>query len=55
MSLEAGRLSPSSFGFEPWRFVVIQNTQLRNELRTVTWGAQGQLPTASHLCGHTLS
>lgn len=46
--LEAGRLSPSSFGFEPWRFVVIQNTQLRNELRTVTWGAQGQLPTASH-------
>ena len=46
--LEAGRLSPSSFGFEPWRFVVIQNTQLRDELKTVTWGAQGQLPTASH-------
>lgn len=46
--LEAGRLSPSSFGFEPWRFVVIQNQQLRSELKTVTWGAQGQLPTASH-------
>ena len=46
--LEAGRLSPSSFGFEPWRFVVIQNAQLRDELKTVTWGAQGQLPTASH-------
>ena len=45
--LEAGRLSPSSFGFEPWRFLVIQNAQLRDELKTVTWGAQGQLPTAS--------
>ena len=22
--LEAGRLSPSSFGFEPWRFLLIQ-------------------------------
>lgn len=46
--LEAARLSPSSFGFEPWRFLVIQNAQLREELKTVTWGAQGQLPTASH-------
>lgn len=46
--LESGRLSPSSFGFEPWRFVVIQNAELREKLRAVCWGAQGQLPTASH-------
>lgn len=46
--LEAGRLSPSSFGFEPWRFVVIQDPALRENLRAVVWGAQGQLPTASH-------
>lgn len=46
--LEAGRLSPSSFGFEPWRFLVIQNPVLREELKPVVWGAQGQLPTASH-------
>lgn len=46
--LEAGRLSPSSFGFEPWRFVVIQNPALREKLKVVTWGAQGTLPTASH-------
>lgn len=46
--LEAGRLSPSSFGFEPWCFVVIQNPALREKLRVVTWGAQGTLPTASH-------
>lgn len=46
--LETGRLSPSSFGFEPWKFVVIQNPQLREELKGVTWGAQKSLPTASH-------
>ena len=46
--LEAGRLSPSSFGFEPWKFLVIQNRALREKLREVTWGAQDTLPTASH-------
>ncbi|MDQ0226019.1 NAD(P)H-dependent oxidoreductase [Metabacillus niabensis] len=46
--LEAGRLSPSSVGYEPWKFVVVQNKQLREKLREVSWGAQGQLPTASH-------
>nr|WP_170885695.1 NAD(P)H-dependent oxidoreductase [Bacillus alkalicellulosilyticus] len=46
--LEAGRLSPSSVGYEPWKFVVIQNQQLREKIKEVTWGAQGQLPTASH-------
>lgn len=47
--LECGRLSPSSFGFEPWRFVVVQDMALREKLRTVSWGAQGQFPTASHV------
>lgn len=46
--LEAGRLSPSSFGFEPWKFLIVQNSQLREKIRNVSWGAQGQLPTASH-------
>jgi len=46
--LEMGRLSPSSFGFEPWRFVIVQNEALREKLKLFTWGAQGQLPTASH-------
>ncbi|MDF2800762.1 MAG: nitroreductase [Anaerocolumna sp.] len=46
--LETGRLSPSSFGFEPWKFIIIQNEKIRESLRTVTWGAQKQLPTASH-------
>ncbi len=46
--LETARLSPSSFGFEPWRFLVIQDEQLREKLKPICKGAQGQLPTASH-------
>lgn len=46
--LEIGRLSPSSFGMEPWKFLVIQNSDLREKLKEFTWGAQGTLPTASH-------
>jgi nitroreductase len=47
--LETGRLSPSSFGFEPWRFLVIQNPTLRENLLAATWGAKGQFPSASHV------
>ncbi len=47
--LETGRLSPSSFGFEPWRFLVVQDMALRDRLRAASWGAQGQFPTASHV------
>ncbi len=46
--LETGRLSPSSVGYEPWKFLIVQNQELREKLRAVSWGAQGQLPTASH-------
>jgi nitroreductase len=30
--VEFGRLSPSSFGLEPWKFVVISNQELKNKL-----------------------
>jgi len=46
--LETARLSPSSFGFEPWKFLIVQNMDLREKLKLVVWGAQGTLPTASH-------
>ena len=46
--LETGRLSPSSVGFEPWKFLVVQNEAFREKLKEYTWGAQKQLPTASH-------
>lgn len=47
--LEIARLSPSSFGLEPWQFLVVQNPDLREKLRQYTWGGQKQLPTASHV------
>ena len=45
--LETGRLSPSSLGLEPWRFVVIENEDLKEKLKPYSWGAQKQLNTAS--------
>lgn len=46
--LEAARLSPSSFGFEPWHFVVVQDPSLREALKEEAWGATLKLETASH-------
>ena len=46
--LEAGRKSPSSFGMEPWKFLVITNEELKAELRPVCWD-QPQITTCSHL------
>ncbi|MCD6543095.1 MAG: NAD(P)H-dependent oxidoreductase [Flavobacteriaceae bacterium] len=46
--LETARLSPSSFGFEPWHFVVVQNKELRTKLKEGAWGATAKLDTASH-------
>ena len=46
--LQAANLSPSSFGFEPWHFIVVQNTELRELLKPVAWGAPLKLDTASH-------
>lgn len=46
--LEAGRLSPSSVGLEPWKFVVVQNSYLREKLIPFCSGAVNQLKTASH-------
>jgi nitroreductase len=47
--LEAARLSPSSYGFEPWDIIVVQDRKIRDEfLDAGTWGAKGTLATASH-------
>jgi nitroreductase len=46
--LEAARLSPSSIGFEPWKFLIVQNQEFREKLKEISPGAQGHLPTASH-------
>lgn len=46
--LQTANLSPSSFGFEPWHFIVVQDEQLREALKPVAWGAPVKLDTASH-------
>lgn len=46
--LEFGRLSPSSFGMEQWRFKVIETPSLREELREACWN-QPQITESSHV------
>lgn len=46
--LEAARKAPSSFGMEPWKFLVITNDELKAELRPVCWN-QVQITSCSHL------
>ena len=46
--LQTAHLSPSSFGFEPWHFMVVQDKELREMLKPVAWGAPLKLDTASH-------
>ncbi len=41
-------LTPSSYGLQPYRFLVVENPALRAELRPVSWG-QSQITDASHL------
>ena len=45
---EALRLSASSFGIQPWMFVVVKDHKLREELRKHAWG-QAQITDASEI------
>ena len=46
--LEAGRLSPSSFGMEPWHFYVIRKKEFKESLQSVCWH-QPQISSCSDL------
>ncbi len=46
--LESIRLSPSSFGMEPWRILVIRDERLRKALKASCWN-QSQITDASEL------
>lgn len=45
---QATVLSPSSFGLQPWRFVVVHDTAIRAKLKAASWN-QSQVTDASHL------
>ncbi|MFN3455264.1 MAG: NAD(P)H-dependent oxidoreductase [Pseudobdellovibrio sp.] len=44
---ESLRLSASSYGLQPWKFIVVQNPELRAELRKASWD-QSPVTDASH-------
>ena len=46
--LEAGHKSPSSFGMEAWKFLVISNESLKAQLKPACWN-QAQIDSCSHL------
>lgn len=46
--LDVLRLSPSSYGIQPWTFVVVSDPAIRAELRKAAWD-QSQVTDASHL------
>jgi nitroreductase len=46
--LQSARKSPSSFGMEAWKFLVITNETLKAALRPLCWN-QPQITTCSHL------
>ena len=41
-------LTPSSFGLQPWKFLVIDSSEIREKLKGASWG-QSQVTDASHL------
>lgn len=47
--MECARLSPSSFGFEPWNFFIVEDIAFRMSLLEHFWGGRTQFPSADKL------
>lgn len=46
--VEVGRLAPSSLGFEPWKMLLLNNEKMKQDLKSMAWGAVSMLDGASH-------
>lgn len=46
--IESARLSPSSFGYEPWKFLLIRNEEIKEGLKEFAGGAINSINGASH-------
>ena len=46
-------LTPSSFGLQPWKFLIVENPEIREKLKAASWG-QGQVTDASNLVVFTV-
>jgi nitroreductase len=44
---ESLRLTPSSYGLQPWKFIVVKTPELRAQLKAQSWN-QSQVEDASH-------
>ncbi|GHT51823.1 NAD(P)H-dependent oxidoreductase [Bacteroidia bacterium] len=53
--LDIARYSPSSFGLEPWKIIVVQDEKIRSKIAECATGAQRQLETASHFVVFTVT
>lgn len=40
-------LTPSSYGLQPWKFIIVQNQGIKDQLRAVSWN-QSQVSDCSH-------
>ena len=47
--IESARLSPSSFGLEPWKFLLLRNEKMREDFREFAWGALNSLNGATEI------
>jgi nitroreductase len=48
MILEAGRLSPSSLGLQPWKFILVENPEIKEKIK-ISGYSQPQITDSSHL------
>ncbi len=46
--LESARLAPSSIGIEPWKFIVVENKELRTKMRAASYD-QSKVTDAAHI------
>lgn len=44
---ESLRLAPSSYGLQPWKFIVVHNRDILKQLTSLSWG-QSQIEDCSH-------
>lgn len=47
--IESARLSPSSFGLEPWKFLLLKNEKMKEDFKEFAWGGINSLNGASHI------
>lgn len=47
--IESGRLAPSAYGLEPWKFLLLENEKMREDFREFAWGAINSINGASHI------